>query len=326
MAVQLLGSINVDIIAAVEALPRAGETVLSRHVERMPGGKGANQAVAAARMGARTAMFAAVGADEPGMWMRACLAEAGVGCDAVHVREGMATGAAYIAVDVAGENQIIVASGANAAVEPGLLAPLSADVRVRLAQLEVPVEAVAAFFAEPGGVRMLNAAPALAEGAELFPMTDLLIVNQHELAHYLGLATAPGDAVGATVARALLARDDQCVVVTLGAGGAVAVWHDRHFHAPAFPVSPVDTIGAGDCFCGALAALIDGGAGVEEALPFANAAAALCTQRRGAIPAMPDRAAVDSFLRDGPTEHARAIKNGSPPDVRLTPISGDVRQ
>ena len=302
MGARVLGSINVDIILSVAALPRPGETVLASGSDRLPGGKGANQAVAAVRMGAATAMIAAVGADEAGAWMRGWLAEAGIDVTAVRALAGHATGAAYIAVDSAAENQIIVAPGANAHCAPDRLsAPENRDVL--LAQLELPVATIASAFAEPGPLRILNAAPAVPAAAAMFGDVDVLIVNQHELAYYLGVAAieSPRQALAA---RGLLTRSDQVAIVTLGAGGALAVWPDRAFHAPAVPVTPVDTVGAGDCFCGVLAALLDEGLSIEAALPFANAAAALCTQTRGAAPAMPTRPAVEAFLRNAPTEHA----------------------
>ncbi len=300
MAVQVAGSINVDLIQSVKELPRPGETVLSFRSVRLPGGKGANQAVAAARMGAATQMIGAVGDDEGGLWMRGLLEEHGVDPDGIAILEGQATGLALIAVDCGGENQIIVSSGANEAVEPFHTSTLAPDAKVLLAQLEIPTETVRAFFTAPGAesrIRILNAAPAIQEAKELFGQTDILIVNQHELAHYLALGEAPETAEQALVARKLISRSDQVVIVTLGALGAVAVWQDRHFHAPALPVTPVDTIGAGDCFCGALAALLDTGETLEAALPLANAAAALCTQKEGAIPAMPSRAEAEAALQ-----------------------------
>ncbi|WP_336980654.1 ribokinase [Altererythrobacter fulvus] len=302
MAVQVAGSINVDLIQSVEALPRPGETVLSFRSARLPGGKGANQAVAAARMGAPTRMIGAVGSDDGGSWMRGMLEEHGVDTQAIAALKDMATGLASIAVDCSGENQIIVNPGANEAVTPDQAAQIRPEAQVLLAQLEIPVDTVRAFFTAPaaqGRIRILNAAPALREAAPLFDHADILIVNQHELAHYLGLSDAPQSAEDALVARQLIARGDQAVIVTLGALGAVAVWNDRHFHAPALSVTPIDTIGAGDCFCGALAALLDSGESVEAALPLANAAAALCTQKQGAIPAMPSRSEAENALELG---------------------------
>jgi ribokinase len=301
MSVCVLGSINIDVILSVARLPASGETVLARDATRLPGGKGANQAVAAARMGAATRMIGAVGSDQGGAWMRDILSREGVDVSAIETLDARQTGAAYIAVEDASENLIIVAPGANAAVATaGSLVP---DSGVLLSQLEIPLATVAAAFSRVGPLRILNAAPAIREASAMFSNADILIVNQHELGVYLGgPAIANPDA--ALAARKLLSRPGQLVIVTLGAQGAVAVWTDRVFHAPAFPVTPIDTVGAGDCFCGALSALLSEGQPVEQALPLANAAAALATQARGAIPAMPTRAAAEAFA----TEHAPAIK------------------
>jgi ribokinase len=296
VTIQLLGSINVDLIASVAALPKPGETILARSVARLAGGKGANQAVAAARMGAQVAMIGAVGEDDGGQWMLSELGRDGLDLSAVRILADEATGTAYIAVDAAGENQIIVSSGANARISAADLPGLAADTRIRLAQLETPIDATAAFFADNRVIRILNAAPALPDAARLLPNVDLLIVNQTELAAYLGLSDLPATVESALIARALISRAEQAIIVTLGAGGAVVVRPGSHFHAPAMPVNAIDTIGAGDCFVGSLAALLDEGFAVEQALPTANAAAALCTTTHGAVPAMPLRAAVEAAM------------------------------
>ena len=303
MVVKVAGSINIDLVQSVSALPRPGETVMALSSARLPGGKGANQAAAAARLGARTLMIGAVGDDEGGRWMIDQLTACGVETGSIAQMAGLTTGAAYIAVDEAGENQIIVAPGANAALSAQHVGTAAADGDVLIAQLEVPIETVRAFFpASPNGrcIRILNAAPAVPGAEILFDLADILIVNQHELAFYLGLPHAPRDVEGALAARTLISRAEQVVVVTLGALGAVAVRRDSHVHVPAFPVVPLDTIGAGDCFVGTLAAALDLAGGprmsVEDALPLANAAAALCTQKHGAIPAMPTLAEAQALI------------------------------
>lgn len=305
MAVRVAGSINVDLIQTVDALPAPGETVLALSSARMPGGKGANQAVAAARMGARTSMIGIVGDDEAGRWMLDQLEADGIDTQHVAVLPDMATGTAYIAVDAAGENQIIVASGANGAFGPQHLPASGAVADVLVSQLEVPVETVAAFFTAEGAegsTRILNAAPAIREAETLFSLADILIVNQHELAFYLGLPESPENLEEALAARELIGRAGQSVIVTLGAQGALVIDEQSHFHAPAMPVDPVDSIGAGDCFVGVLAAMLDRGGteggirgGMKGAVTIANAAAALCTLGHGAIPAMPTRARVANF-------------------------------
>ncbi|MXP24974.1 ribokinase [Altererythrobacter indicus] len=300
MAVEILGSINVDIIAALANLPRPGETVLARSTEKLPGGKGANQAVAASRFGADTYMIGAVGKDGDGVWMRSILETDGVHLLPVDVASGTPTGMAYIALDAAGENQIIVAPGANMAITADAIGGAAPDARVFLAQLEVPIEAIAAFFNPDRvghGLRLLNCAPAIPEARALFADTDILILNQTELAEYAELDTVNG-VDDALAARQLITRDDQSIVVTLGAGGSCVVRRNSHCHAPAVKVVPVDTIGAGDCFVGALAALLDEGARLEDALPIANAAAAQATQVAGGVPSMPMRAMIDEMLAE----------------------------
>lgn len=309
MQVTILGSINVDTILSVDALPRPGETVLAHSSARLPGGKGANQAVAAARMGAATAMIGATGDDADGLWMRDLLSVEGIATDAVRTLPAMSTGAAAIAVDATAENLIVVVPGVNAALAATHLPATIAGVL--LAQLEVPLDTIAAGLARANGPCLLNAAPAVAGAEELFGACDIVIVNEHELAFYARTPPSPSHDAIVLAARTLIASmeraRDPVVVVTLGGDGALAVWHGRALHVPAFPVVPVDTVGAGDCFCGALAALLAEGMALEAALPRANAAAALCTQARGAAPAMPHRAAVERFA----TDHAPRVKNAT---------------
>ncbi|CCA92000.1 ribokinase [Novosphingobium sp. PP1Y] len=306
LAVHIVGSINIDIITSLERLPIPGETVLAGATARLPGGKGANQAVAAARMGAATRMIGAVGEGDAGRWMKDRLAAEGIDISGVEVVPGEETGTAYIAVDAEGENQIIVVSGANARLK----APAPVEEGVLLSQLEVPVAALAPVFAQSRAVRILNTAPALLEARCLFDLVDILVLNEHELGVYVPSTGEPPSHEGIVArARDLLARADQAIVVTLGANGALAIRRDSYRHIPAVPVISVDTIGAGDCFCGALAALLDEGRRLEEALPIASAAAALCTLGRGAVPSMPARGAVFDLLSGSATEHALPIKN-----------------
>lgn len=307
--VTVLGSINVDTILSVAALPGAGETVMAHASARLPGGKGANQAVAAARMGASVAMIGAVGDDADGAWMRGVLAGDGVDVAAVQTLP-VATGAAYIAVDRAAENLIVVAPGANAALNAAHLPATFPGVL--LAQLEVPVATVAAALAHAEGLRVLNAAPAARAAAMLFAECDVVIVNEHELACYADTGALRDIVAVETAARPLLCRPGQTVVVTLGAAGALAVFAERAIHVPARQVVPVDTVGAGDCFCGALAAELACGIALAEALETANAAAALCTLSRGAVPAMPRRAAVTAMLAE---DRAPPIKNAAPGQI-----------
>ncbi|MBT0667474.1 ribokinase [Novosphingobium profundi] len=312
MAVHIVGSINIDIITSLHRLPLPGETVLAEATARLPGGKGANQAVAAARMGTEVHFTGAVGKDDSGAWMIQRLALEGIDVSGIRSLPEEATGTAYIAVDALGENQIIVVSGANAKLagcEP-------VGQGVLLSQLEVPIPTLAELFAKSGALRILNTAPALIEAKALFTHVDILVLNRPELDIYAPIASLGADADAgwealAARARTLFCRDDQAAIVTLGAGGALVVRKERLLHVPSVPVRPVDTVGAGDCFCGALAALLGEGRSLEEAVPFACAAAALSTLAHGAAPSMPRREAVADLLSGPATEHAPAIKNRS---------------
>jgi ribokinase len=287
--VVVVGSVNVDLVVSVGQLPRAGETVAGGTFARHGGGKGANQAVAAARAGAEVAMVGAVGDDEMG---HEALEElAGEGIDTTHVArlDGVPTGVALIVVDEAGENQIAVASGANAAldapaVERGLAALLDSQDGLVLLGNEVPEAAVAAGLraARAAGWQVvLNPAPARPAGADLGGV--VLTPNADEA------RTLAGEAEVEAAARVLAARTSAPVLVTLGADGALLLDADELRRHPAPPVSVVDTTGAGDTVNGALAAELAAGRSLTDAVRFALAAAALSTTAAGARTAMPRR-------------------------------------
>jgi ribokinase len=297
MSVCVIGSLNLDIVCRVRDLPAPGETVAGESVHRLPGGKGGNQAVAAARCGAPTVMVAAIGQDEAGQIMLASLKDAGVDAGRVVALPDHPTGQAFIWVSAAGENSIVVAGGANHFLTPDHAGDLAGHT-VLLGQLETPVATLMAAFERPGGaLRILNAAPALDEGRLLLPLTDILILNETELARYAGLAAAPeAEADVAAAARTLITRDDQTVIVTLGKAGAVAVTRETLHRVAGRPAKVVDTTGAGDCFCGVLAARLSEGADLPTAMLWANTAAGLSTETPGAAPAMPTRAAIEAAL------------------------------
>ncbi len=295
----VVGSINIDLVAAVDRFPRPGETVLGFDLRRFPGGKGANQAVAAARLGARTAMVGAVGDDAFGAEMLAFLGSMGVDKQDVLVRPGESTGTALISV-CAGENTIVVVPGANASVDTGSIDVLDLHAGdVVLCQLEVPVPTVAAVLDRArrcGAISILNAAPTLAEAKSLLAGCDVLVLNEIELATYACIPIH-GDATLQTVADAagqLRARAAQVIIVTLGQRGSVVSRSDRWFHEPGREVVVVDTTGAGDCFCGALAASLARGMTIEAAVKFANVAGSIAVQRIGAGPGMPVLAEVEA--------------------------------
>ncbi|MET9468756.1 ribokinase [Streptomyces sp. NPDC006544] len=292
-AIAVLGSTNMDLVAYVPKAPRLGETVTGRAFRTVPGGKGANQAVAAARAGAKVVMIGAVGADEFGVRLRSALAAAGVETAALRTVEG-ASGTAHITVDDEGGNSIIVIPGANAqvtALEPGDSARIGAAGALLL-QLELPLEAVlaGALAARARGVRtILTPAPAQPLPSGLLAATDLLVPNEHEAAALTGL-TDPHRAAAA------LLHDVPEVVVTLGSAGALYAARGREpLTVPAPRVRAVDTTAAGDTFVGALAVALGEGRPVPAALRWASAAAALSVQHPGAQDSMPARAEIDAF-------------------------------
>ncbi len=301
--VHVLGSINLDVVTQVAMLPRPGETVAGLRTDEGPGGKGANQAVAAARIGAEVRLIAALGRDEPGRRLKAFLSDAGVDTEALIEIEGRSTGRAFICVDARGENLIVVDGGANLALGPEHLPTAgSLATTVLLAQLETPLETVAAFFERVpvgAGLRILNPAPAHLAAKSLFDLVDILILNETELESFAALKTTPkdqADVVGA--ARTLLSRPDQSVIVTLGAAGSLLVTQTGAHMIAGRKVAAVDTTGAGDCFCGVLAAFLAEGAALADAVVQTNAAAALSVCKAGAAVAMPTRAELDAFVSE----------------------------
>ena len=285
--VVVVGSVNADLVVTVARLPRAGETVAGGTFARWGGGKGANQAVAAARAGARVAMVGAVGADDLGDEALRELEAEGIDVSAVARLDGVATGVAAIVVDERGENQIAVASGANASLAGDEVARALAALGPRGVVLlghEVPPAAVEAGIAAAraaGWLAVLNPAPARELPADLDGVT--LIPNADEARELAG----EDDAEAA--ARALAARSGAPVLVTIGADGALLVEGDAVERLPAPAVDVVDTTGAGDAACGALAAELAAGRPVLEAARFAMAAAALSTRAAGARAGMPRR-------------------------------------
>jgi ribokinase len=280
----VVGSVNADLVVTVRSLPAPGETVSGGTFERHHGGKSANQAVAAARLGASVAFVGAVGDDDLGADAVAALEREGIDCSGVTRLDDAPTGVALIVVDEAGENQIAVASGANAR----LVGPaVPAGARIVLLGLEVPDEAVLAAARAAGDARIvLNPAPARPLPDELLDLGPILTPNEAEA------RTLTGEPDAQVAARALEQRTGAPVVVTLGARGALV---GGELIAPP-PVHPVDTTGAGDTFTGALAAELARGADIGPATRFATAAAALSTQAAGAREGMPDRAAVERAL------------------------------
>lgn len=296
-----------DLVARVAHLPRPGETVAGRSLQRSPGGKGLNQAIAAARMGAAVAMIGVRGDDEDGAALARLLAAEGVDARGLRVRDTRAlptahTGLAQVIVAADGENSIVVHGGANQTltadeVRVGLLSlGASGAAPVALAQLETPLPAVAAFFeaARALGARtILNPAPAIDTALPLLSEADVVVLNRIELAIFSAVAAHEAGAEGVRFARpidaavTLLEGRCQAVIVTLGAEGAWLVTAEGAVHFPAPTVTVVDTTGAGDCFCGVLAAGLAYGLALEAAVARAVEAASIAVTREGAAPSMP---------------------------------------
>lgn len=299
MSVTVFGSVNMDIVMRVARLPAAGETVAASSLRHLPGGKGANQATASARFGAATRMIGAVGSDAFGTSMLDFLSETGVETGAVARIDGP-TGLAHVFVSDEGENQIVIVAGANGAVSaPAAWTPFGPGRAVCLCQLEVPIAATAAVLAQAraaGALTILNTAPALQLPDAMLADADILILNETELAFYLGSAPPEGHMAAADAARRLPKRDDQWVVVTLGGAGIVAVTRGEEIAIPAPRVTVVDTTGAGDTFCGVLAAGLSEGLAMATALRLACTAASLSVQRVGAAASMPVRVEIDAAM------------------------------
>lgn len=300
----VFGSINIDLVLRVASLPRPGETVLAPGYTTVPGGKGANQAVAAARDGAQVRMVGRVGRDPFAKLALDSLTGAGIDVTAVAIDQAP-TGCAVIGVDSHGENQIMVASGANAhvaaeQVDDALLGPQTTVIL----QMEVAASANAALIrrARRRGARiMLNLAPAAALPEDALRAVDMLLVNVGEaewLAAQIGVVAKDHAALTKALATAL----DVTVVATLGARGALAAGDGALWQVGAMPITPVDTTGAGDAFVGVLAASLDSGNALETALRRGSAAAGLACEALGAQSSLPFRAAIDQAIgRIGPT-------------------------
>ena len=286
-SVAVVGSLNLDLVIRVPELPGPGETVSGGDLFRNPGGKGANQAVAAARLGRRVAMIGCVGDDDAGRDLLASLEADGVDGSQVRVVDGVSSGTAFIAVGEDGENQIVVSPGANARLTPDDVAAAAAVLRsaaVTLLQLEVPLETVAAAAGTAGGRVVLNPAPVRPLPDDLLGRVDVLVPNRVELAQLTGGPAPDTVEEAARLAGRLPAR---AVVVTLGADGALVVEDGQASHVPAVPVRPVDTTAAGDAFCGGLADALAGGADLQEAARRAVRVAAAACLRHGAQASLP---------------------------------------
>jgi ribokinase len=290
-------------VVLAERLPSPGETVTGGTLLINHGGKGANQAVAARRLGADVRFIGCVGDDTFGPQLRQSMVAEGIGVDGLATIAGVQSGTAVIVVDAAGRNQIAVASGANLCLTVDWVARFLDDfawAQVVLCQLEVPLDTVLWTLRtarQHGATTVLNPAPARPVPPDLWPLVDYLTPNEVEAAQVSGLPLAAlSDA--SHVTRALLAQGPRVVILTLGAQGAFAGTLDHTVHVPAFPVTVVDTTAAGDAFNGALAVALAEACPLAGAVRFANAAAGLACTQRGAQNSLPVRTQVDACLTD----------------------------
>lgn len=286
--VVVCGSINMDVVVQSARAPAQGETLLGATVSLLPGGKGSNQAIAAARLGAATEMVGAVGDDPFGRELRSVLARNGVGAKGVRLLPKVATGVALIQV-TRGDNAITVASGANMRVAARNVQRAPRRGETWVFQFEIPVATTEALMRKAravGARTILNLAPMVDHPARLRKLVDIAVLNEIELAQVTGAAitrrSSQADIVGAC--RQL---GPAVVIATLGARGTIVVEIDRATALPAFKAKVVDTTGAGDCFVGALAARLSGGAHLLDAARYANAAASCSVERLGAGISMP---------------------------------------
>lgn len=295
------GSINMDVVATADRHPKVGETVAGRQVLYFPGGKGANQAVAASRLGARTTLIGRLGKDSFGAELKAFLCDQGIDLGYVVETADAHTGTAIITVAQA-DNTIVVVPGANGLVgadDVEVVPLLAGDVAV--SQFEIPLPAIAAFFRRAraaGATTLLNPAPAQAMPPELLALVDILVLNETELGFLAGSELSENDEAARIieVARRLQASEDQTICVTLGKRGVLALAGGEEIAVPGRVVKALDTTGAGDCFVGALAAQLADDMPLRAALAFANAAASISVQRMGAGPSMPTAAEVKAAL------------------------------
>ena len=302
MKIVVVGSLNMDLVVQVPAIPKPGETVLGNNFATYPGGKGANQAVAAARLGASVTMVGQVGADAYGESLINNLVLEDVNVDCVFIDERNATGIAMISVDSGGQNSIVVASGANFTLTKDHIQTAwnkMGDVDIVIMPLETPLDTIleAARLAKKQGITIvLNPAPARSLTEELLSCVDVLVPNEHEIIqlseYYVASITEVEEA-----ARTLISRGVKAVVTTLGSNGSSIVEDGKDaVFLPPFAVDALDTTAAGDSFVAALAVGLGEGKSLYEACDFANAAGALTVTKMGAQPSLPTRTEVDEFL------------------------------
>ncbi|HJM29103.1 MAG: ribokinase [Acidimicrobiales bacterium] len=297
--IAVVGSCNLDLVVNVENIPKVGQTVLGGDLSRIPGGKGANQAVAAARLGYRSSMIGRVGDDETGIFLRECLEKDGVETTSLLVTAETPSGIAMIAVQNDGDNSIVVSPGANAHLTPEDIAEAQtvSNATIVLTQAEIPIETVLAAARNAKGTFVWNPAPAPEEivPLELLDLVDVLIPNQTELSLLAGTGAIDSVEKAVEAARTLPCAS---VVVTLGADGAVVVVNNDAVHVPAPKVNPIDTTGAGDAFCAALCGGLSQGSDFVAAVSEAVRVGAATTLVAGAQSSFPTSDQVNARLEN----------------------------
>ncbi|HWV25517.1 MAG TPA: ribokinase [Thermomicrobiales bacterium] len=293
------GAINTDLVASVDRAPEAGETITGRSFSIHSGGKGANQAVAASRSGAKAVMLGGVGNDDFGSGRMADLAADGIDTNRVMTIDDASSGVALITVEASGENRICYVPGATLRVTPEhareAVEAIQPDVVLAANELSIDCLRDVFSWAKKHDVPVIyNVAPYSEDARQLLPMVDILMVNRGEAAALQGCDPESKDA--ADLAAGVFAMGVSSVVVTLGGDGAYAVHQGDAYHAPAMKVDVVDTTGAGDTFCGAFAARYAEGASFREAVRYASAAGALATTKQGAQSSIPARDEIESVL------------------------------
>lgn len=299
--VLVAGSINMDVVAKAGRHPRIGETVAGNEVLFLPGGKGANQAIAASKLGAPTSLIGCIGQDAFGRDLRAFLAATNLDLKFLRDTADAPTGTAIITV-ADGDNTIVVIPGANASVDADDIAALTfASGDIAVSQFEIPLPTVRALLERArtaGATTVLNPAPALPCDRALLALADILILNETELGFFAnrGIGPASDSAAILDATRALQTNSRQTICVTLGPRGFVALIGGEPHSEPGRTAAVADTTGAGDCFVGAVAARLAQGHPIRDALHHANVAGSLCVQRMGAAPAMPSATEVAAAL------------------------------
>jgi len=295
----IAGSVNMDVVATAERHPRIGETVAGQAVLYFPGGKGANQAVSAAKLGAPTTLIGRLGKDAFGDELKAFLGGQGIDLSYVQQTPEAHSGTAIITIADA-DNTIVVIPGANALVSAtDTTGPVLAKGDIAVSQFEIPLPAIAAIFERArvaGATTILNPAPAIEFSRELLDLVDILILNETELGSLAKTQLHDSDDQDRFIeaAKSLPMAKDKNICVTMGKRGVLALVGGEPTLIPGRSVKAVDTTGAGDCFVGAVAAQLAAGKPVRDALAYANAAASICVQRMGAAPSMPTAAEVEA--------------------------------